>query len=76
MGVPSVSNIGPSISYVDKDSNIRKVMEKSGITFDNEIELLKLGREMDMVTIGLAFDVEDSVRMIKESQPDIFCFSA
>ncbi|MFT7619730.1 MAG: putative TIM-barrel enzyme [Planctomycetota bacterium] len=76
MGVPSVSNIGPSISYVDKDSQIRKVLNKSGITFENEIEMLKLGNELDMVTIALAFDVEDSIQIVKEAQPDIFCFHA
>lgn len=76
MGVHSVSNIGPSISYVDKDSEIRKVLTSAGITLQNEIELLKLGREMDMVTIGLAFDEEDSIRLVEEAQPDIFCFHA
>lgn len=76
MGVVSVSNIGPSISYVDKGSEIRKVLTSAGITLQNEIDLLKLGREMDMVTIGLAFDEEDSIRMVEEGQPDIFCFHA
>jgi predicted TIM-barrel enzyme len=76
MGVYSVSNIGPSISYVDKDSEIYKILTKSGITLDNEIELLKLAREMDMVSIGLAFNIEDSIRIMEEAQPDIFCFHA
>ena len=76
MGVYSVSNIGPSISYVDKDSEIYKVLTKSGITLDNEIEMLKLAKEMDMVSIGLAFDLEDSIRIMEEAQPDIFCFHA
>lgn len=76
MGVHSVSNIGPSISYVDKDSEIRRVLTSAGITLQNEIELLKLGREMDMVTIGLAFDEEDSIKLVEEAQPDIFCFHA
>lgn len=76
MGVFSVSNIGPSISYVDKDSEIYRVLNKSGITFENEIELLKLAKEMDMVSIGLAFDEEDSIKMVKESMPDVFCFHA
>jgi predicted TIM-barrel enzyme len=76
MGVYSVSNIGPSISYVDKDSEIYRVLTKSGITLDNEIELLKLAKEMDMVSIGLAFNLEDSLRMVEEAQPDIFCFHA
>lgn len=76
MGVYSASNIGPSISYVDKDSEIYKVLTKSGITLDNEIEMLKLAKEMDMVSIGLAFDMEDSIRIMEEAQPDIFCFHA
>ena len=76
MGVYSVSNIGPSVSYVDKDSEIYRVLTKSGITFDNEIEMLKLAKEMDMVSIGLAFNMEDSLRMVEEAQPDIFCFHA
>jgi predicted TIM-barrel enzyme len=76
MGVMSVSNIGPSISYVDKDSNIYRVLTSAGITLDNEIEMLRLAREMDMVTVGLAFDDEDSLRLVGEAQPDIFCFHA
>ncbi len=76
MGVFSASNIGPSISYVDKDSEIYRVLTKSGITLDHEIEMLKLAKEMDMVSIGLAFDEEDSYRIVEESQPDVFCYHA
>ena len=74
MGVYSASNIGPSLSYVDKDSEIYRVMTKSGITMDHEIEMLALAKEMDMVSIGLAFTMEDSVRIMEEAKPDIFCF--
>lgn len=74
MGVFSVSNIGPSISYVDKDSEIYRVLTKSGITLDNEIEMLALAKEMDMVSIGLGFTLEDSIRIVEEAQPDVFCF--
>jgi predicted TIM-barrel enzyme len=76
MGVYSVSNIGPSISYVDKDSQIYRVLNKSGVTFDNEVQFLKVAKEMGMVTIGLAFDREDSCQLVQEAQPDIFCFHA
>ena len=76
MGVYAASNIGPSISYVDKDSEIFRVLTKSGITLDNEIEMLKLAKEMDMVSVGLAFNMEDSLKMMEEAQPDIFCFHA
>ncbi|MFN0180217.1 MAG: phosphoenolpyruvate hydrolase family protein [Gemmatimonadales bacterium] len=76
MGVLSVSNIGPSIGYVDKDSTLYQVLVKSGITLDHEIEMLALAKEMEMVTIGLAFDLEDSRRVVEGSRPDIFCFHA
>lgn len=76
MGVCSVSNIGPSISYVDKGSEIRRVLDKAGITFQNEIDMLKLGKEMGMVTIGLAFDEEDSLQLVEQARPDVFCFHA
>jgi predicted TIM-barrel enzyme len=76
MGVLSVSNIGPSISYVDKDSNLYRVLTKSGITFENEVEMLKLARELGMVTVALAFDLEDSLQVVGEARPDLFCFHA
>jgi predicted TIM-barrel enzyme len=76
MGVMSVSNIGPSISYVDKDSNLFKVLTKSGVTFDNEVKMLKLAKEMDLVSVALAFDEEDSYKVLEEAKPDIFCFHA
>jgi len=77
MGVNSVSNIGPSISYIDHDSEIFKVLTSAGITIDNEIEMLKLAKdEMDMVSIGLAFTLEDSIRICAEAKPHIFCYHA
>ncbi len=76
MGVPAVSNIGPSISYVDKDSNIYKVLTESGITLQHEIEMLALAREMGLVSIALAFDLEDSVEVVEKARPDVFCFHA
>lgn len=76
MGVPSVSNIGPSIGYVDKGSTLYQVLVKSGITLDHEIEMLALAKSMGMVTIGLAFDLEDSVRVVEGARPDLFCFHA
>ena len=76
MGVMSASNIGPSLSYVDKGTTIRAVLERSGITFQNELDMLNLAREMDMVTIGLAFDEADAEAMMSQCRPDIFCFHA
>jgi predicted TIM-barrel enzyme len=52
------------------------VLTSAGITLQHEIDMLRLGRELGMVTIGLAFDEEDSVRVVDAAQPDIFCFHA
>lgn len=76
MGVRSVSNIGPSVSYVDKDSEIYRVITSAGITIENEIEMLQLAKEMDMVTIGLGFTLEDSIAICRDAKPDIFCYHA
>jgi predicted TIM-barrel enzyme len=76
VGVMSVSNIGPSISYVDKDSNLYKVLVQSGITFENEVEMLALAKKMEMVTIALAFDMADSLQVVEQGHPDVFCFHA
>ncbi len=76
MGVNAVSNIGPSISYVDKDSEIYKVLTSAGITLQNEIDMLALAKEMNMVTIGLAFDMEDALAVAEQAKPHIFCYHA
>ncbi len=77
MGVNSVSNIGPSVSYVDHDSEIFRVIKSAGITLQNEIDMLRLARdEMGMVTIGLAFTPEDAVEIVEGARPHIFCYHA
>jgi predicted TIM-barrel enzyme len=76
MGVPAVSNIGPSISYVDKTSTIYDVLVKSGITFQHEIDMLTLAREMGLVSVALAFDLADSLAVVEQARPHVFCFHA
>ena len=66
----------PSVSYVDKDSQVYKVLHSAGVTFDNEVKTLKLAKEMGMLTIGVAFDIEDSLQMVEEAQPHLFCYHA
>ena len=76
MGVVCVSNIGPSVSYVDDGSEIKNVLTSAGITLDNEIEMLKLAREMGVVAIGLAFTAGDAERIVREARPHLFCYHA
>lgn len=74
MGVASVSNIGPSVSYVDGE--IKKVLTSTGVTLENEIEMLNLAKEMGLVSVGLAFTVEDSLQIVKDARPHVFCYHA
>ena len=74
MGVTSVSNIGPSVSYVDGE--IKNVLTSTGVTLENEIEMLVLAKEMGLISVGLAFTVEDSLQIVREARPHVFCYHA
>ena len=74
MGVTSVSNIGPSVSYVDGE--IKNVLTSTGVTLENEIAMLNLAKEMGLISVGLAFTVEDSLQIVKEARPHVFCYHA
>ena len=75
MGVLCVCNI-PSIGDYDKDSHIYEVLVQSGINLDNEIAMLKLAKEMGFVIATMPYNLEDSIKIVQEAQPHIFCFHA
>jgi predicted TIM-barrel enzyme len=75
MGVFCTSNI-PSIGDYDKDSHIYQVLVQSGITLQNEIDMLVLAKEMGMVTATMPYNLEDSIEIVQKAKPDIFCFHA
>ena len=76
IGVMGISHVGPSIGYYEKDSLMYKVLNQAGITLENEIEMLKLAKEMGLITFGMPFDLEDAERIMKGAMPDAFCFHA
>jgi len=75
MGVLCICNI-PSIGDYDKDSHIYQVLVQSGITLENEIEMLKLAKEMGFVTATIPYNLKDSIKIVREALPHIFCFHA
>jgi len=75
IGVLCVCNI-PSIGDYDKNSHIYEVLVQSGITLQNEIDMLKLAKEMGFVTATMPYNIEDSIEIVKGSAPHIFCFHA
>ena len=77
IGVAAVSNIGPSIGYLEKNSLLYKALVQAGITLENEIEMLRIAREeQDILTVGLAFNSEDAHAIAAGARPHVFCFHA
>jgi predicted TIM-barrel enzyme len=73
IGIIGVNNF-PTVGHID--GNFRNVLEHTGITYDNEIQLLKIAKQMNMVTVAYAFNPSETERIVKGSDPDIFIFHA
>jgi predicted TIM-barrel enzyme len=69
-----VANNFPTVGLVD--GNFRTVLEHTGITYDNEIEMLKTAKHMGMVTVAYAFNPSETERMVKGADPDVLIFHA
>ena len=69
MGISGVQNF-PTVGLVDADSHYRQNLEESGFGFDREVEMLKLAREMDFLTVGYCFTPEE-VKKIAGAGVDI-----
>ena len=73
IGFSGVHNF-PTVAWFDGE--FRKTLEKTGLGYDHEIEMLKLAKEQDLLAIGYAFNEEDTEKLIREAAPDVFIFHA
>jgi predicted TIM-barrel enzyme len=73
IGYSGVHNF-PTVAWFDGE--FRRTLEDTGLGYEHEINLLKNARKLDMLTIGYAFNEEDTQRLMKEAAPDIFIFHA
>jgi len=73
IGFSGVHNF-PTVAWFDGE--FRKTLEGTGLGYEHELNMLKLARELDMLTIGYAFNAEDTARLMTEAAPDIFIFHA
>jgi predicted TIM-barrel enzyme len=73
IGFSGVHNF-PTVAWFDGE--FRKTLEKTGLGYQHEIDMLNAARELDMLTIGYAFNEEDTERLLREAAPDIFIFHA
>jgi predicted TIM-barrel enzyme len=73
IGFSGVHNF-PTVAWFDGE--FRKTLEGTGLGYQMEIDMLNMARELDMLTIGYAFNAEDTERLIQEAAPDIYIFHA
>ena len=73
IGFSGVHNF-PTVAWFDGE--FRKTLEGTGLGYEHELNMLKLARELDLLTIGYAFNAEDTERLMREAAPDIFIFHA
>jgi predicted TIM-barrel enzyme len=73
IGFSGVHNF-PTVAWFDGE--FRKTLEGTGLGYEHEIRMLLTARELDLLTIGYAFNKEDCERLMKEAAPDIFIFHA
>ena len=73
IGFSGVHNF-PTVAWFDGE--FRKTLEKTGLGYQMEIDMLNIARELDLLTIGYAFNEVDAETIMKEAAPDIFIFHA
>jgi len=67
MGFDGVQNF-PTVGVID--GNFRQILEETGMSFDLEIEMIRVARELDMLTCPYAFD-EAQAAALTEAGADI-----
>jgi len=73
IGFSGVHNF-PTVGWFDGE--FRKTLESTGLGYGLELDMLNVARQLDLLTIGYAFNAEDTERLMKTSAPDLFIFHA
>ena len=73
IGFSGVHNF-PTVAWFDGD--FRRTLEGTGLGYQLEIDMLNMAHELDMLTIGYAFNEADAERLMQDAAPDIFIFHA
>src|SRR5262245_39333588 len=71
IGVSGVHNF-PTVSW--HDGQFRRTLEATGLGYDHEIRMLQTAHELNMLTVGYAFNADDTKRLMAEAGPDIYIF--
>ncbi|MDZ7693999.1 MAG: phosphoenolpyruvate hydrolase family protein [Balneolaceae bacterium] len=60
MGFDGVQNF-PTVGVID--GNFRQILEETGMSFDLEIEMVRIAHDLDMLTCPYVFDVDQAEKM-------------
>jgi predicted TIM-barrel enzyme len=73
IGFSGVHNF-PTVGWFEGE--FRRTLEATGLGYARELEMLRLARDLDMLTIGYAFNEEDTESLMRSAAPDVFIFHA
>src|SRR5262245_9322341 len=73
IGVSGVHNF-PTVAWFSGE--FRRTLEATGLGYEHELNMLNTARDLDLLTIGYAFNEEDTERLMKHAAPDIYIFHA
>jgi predicted TIM-barrel enzyme len=73
VGFSGVHNF-PTVAWFDGE--FRKTLEGTGLGYQWEIDMFNIARNLDMLTIGMAFNREDTIRLMQGAAPDIYIYHA
>lgn len=69
LGFSGVQNF-PTVGLIDRDSLFRRNLEETGMSYQLEVEMIRLARELNLLTSPYVFD-EDEARRMAEAGADI-----
>jgi len=73
IGISGVHNF-PTVAW--HEGEFRNTLEKTNLGYQHEIDMLNVARELDLLTIGYAFNEADLDNLMKNAAPDIFIYHA
>lgn len=73
IGYSGIHNF-PTVAWFDGE--FRKTLEATGLGYEHELNMINIARELDLLTIGYAFNMEDARRLFGAAPPDIYIFHA
>ena len=73
VGFSGVHNF-PTVAWYEGE--FRRTLEGTGLGYQLELDMLNIARELDLLTIGYAFNEADAVKLMRGAAPDIFIFHA